>query len=126
MTSNGRCATSSMTIDARRPMRVVREVTARGRARGVGRYFGPTGARARLRREVRSIAWDLLGPWQTDELSAECSAWVERSIDAAVSSVCDSALSALAEELDAALETAPPDVARSLAHAKTRHEAGFG
>ena len=97
-----------------------------GGAQGVARYIDTVGARGRLRREVRSIALDLLGPWASDELSPECAAWIGRSIDRAVSEVCESALGALVTDLDTALDGAPPEIARSLAREKVRHDAGFG
>jgi hypothetical protein len=92
---------------------------------GLARSMARVGARSRLDRELRLIAVDLLGPYQSDELPAECAAWVDATTEAAVSSVRDVTLAALAHVLDALLTAAPPDVARRLDEARVRHDAGF-
>ena len=83
------------------------------------------GARSRIEGELRAIAIDLLGPYGSDELPAECAAWVHTTIETAVSGVGDSSLASLANALDTLLATAPPDVARRLDEARIRHDAGF-
>jgi hypothetical protein len=82
-------------------------------------------ARARLNAELRSIAVDLLGPNESDEFPATCANWVAATAEAAVSTVCDSALATLVETLDSLLDTAPAEVVRELDRARQRQAAGF-
>jgi hypothetical protein len=82
-------------------------------------------ARGRLEAELHSIAVDLLGRCQPDELGGECGAWVAATIDEAVARVCESSLAALAETLDSRLDAAPPGVARRVHEAAVRHDAGY-
>jgi hypothetical protein len=95
------------------------------RTSGISRRIARVEANGRLERELRSIAIDLLGPNESDELSAACAEWVATTTDAAVSRVSDAALAALVSELDSLIVAVPPDVARQLDRAKARHEAGF-
>ena len=80
---------------------------------------------ARLEDELRSIAVDLLGPNESEELPEACADWVAATTEAVVSRVCDTALDALVQSLDSLLIDAPPDVARRLDEARVRHDAGF-
>jgi hypothetical protein len=80
---------------------------------------------ARLEAELRSIATDLLGPNESDELPAACADWVAAATEAVASRVCDTALDELVQALDSLLVDVPPDVARRLDEAQIRHDAGF-
>ena len=91
----------------------------------MARSLARTEARSRLETELRAIAIDLLGRCQPDELPSDCAAWLATTVDAAVTRVCDSSLSALAEALDSRLGAAPPRVARRLDEAEVRHDAGY-
>jgi hypothetical protein len=82
-------------------------------------------ARSRLEAELRTIANDLLGPNESDEFPSACAGWVATTTEAAVASVCDSALEALVQALDSLLVGVPPDVARHLDRARARHDFGF-
>lgn len=80
---------------------------------------------ARLEDALRSIATDLLGPNESDEFPEACADWVTATTRAAASRVCDSALEALVESLDALLVDVPPEIARRLDEARVRHDIGF-
>jgi hypothetical protein len=82
-------------------------------------------ARARLRSDLRSIVFDVLGLCDAVELPAETAAWVDNLAEIAVTAVCDSSMNALLESIDAALAEAPPSVVARLAQASTRHDAGI-
>lgn len=82
-------------------------------------------ARGRLEGTLRSIAIDLLGSNESDEFPAACADWVSTTIEAAVSSVSDTALEALVRRLDSLLIGIPPEVAHELDRARTRRDAGF-
>jgi hypothetical protein len=82
-------------------------------------------AKGRLEGELRSIAIDLLGPNEADELPPTCADWVATTTEAAASRVSDAALEALVHELDSLIVSVPPDVARQLDRARARHDAGF-
>jgi hypothetical protein len=82
-------------------------------------------ARSRLEGELRAIARDALGPHQSDELPSDCAAWLSTTIEAAVASVCDETLAALAGALDSRLSVMPPTVARRLHDVELRHDAGY-
>ena len=92
---------------------------------GIARQISRVDAWARLEDELRSIAVDLLGPNESDELPAACAEWVAATTQAAVSGVCEAALDGLIQALDSLLIGAPPDVARRLDDARIRHDAGF-
>jgi hypothetical protein len=92
---------------------------------GLARHVSRVAAWARLEDELRSIAIDLLGPNDSDELPAACADWVAATTHAAVSGVCASALDELVRALDSLLVDVPPDVARRLDEARIRHDAGF-
>lgn len=94
-------------------------------ASGLAREVTRVEAHGRLEGELRSIAVDLLGPNESDEFPLACANWVATTTEVVVSRVSDSALEALVRGLDSLLVTVPPDVARHLYRAKTRHEAGF-
>jgi hypothetical protein len=94
-------------------------------APAVARSVARIGAKSRLTGELRSIAVDLLGPYESDELPTECAAWVDATIEAAVSAVCQRSLTALIRTLDALLAIAPPEVARQLDEIRVRHDAGL-
>ncbi len=89
------------------------------------RRVGQTGARARLQRELRSIAIDLIGPRDGDVVGPEAAAWVDEVTEAAVAAVGDLSLGVLAERLDAVLAEAPGEVSRRLDSARARREAGI-
>jgi len=114
-------------IDAAEPSATWLEPDRRGErlSSGLARQIARVEARARLERELRSIAVDLLGPNEADEFPASCADWVGTTVDSAVSRVCDSTLEALVQALDSLLVGVPPDVARQLDRARVRHEAGF-
>ena len=83
------------------------------------------GARGRLACELRLIALDLLGLYESDELPGECANWVRITVDAAVELTCDPTLSSVVTHLRSELETAPADVTGRIDEARRRHEAGF-
>jgi hypothetical protein len=74
---------------------------------------------------LRAIAVDLLGRCHPDELPGDCAGWLATTVEAAVTRVCDSSLAVLAETLDSRLDAAPPEIARRLAEAEVRHDAGY-
>lgn len=82
-------------------------------------------AHGRLAEELRLIALDLLGLYDSDELPAECAAWVRITVDAAVDLTSDHTVSSVVTQLRAALATAPADVTRHIGDASRRHEAGY-
>ena len=83
------------------------------------------GARTRLAHDLRWIALDLLGLYDPEELPGECAAWVRATAEAAVSRICDPAVSDLVQFLRAELATAPAPIARRIDETRRRHEAGF-
>ncbi len=91
----------------------------------MARSIARTEARSRLESELRAIAIDLLGRPQPDELPSDCATWLATTVEAAVTGVCDSSLTALAEALDSRLGTAPRWVVRRLDDAEVRHDAGY-
>jgi uncharacterized protein (DUF2249 family) len=82
-------------------------------------------ARARLERELRSIALDLLGPADPARLPAATRAWVDAATEEAIGAVRDLSLATLVERLDAVVATAPPDVMTRLDEAADRVAAGL-
>jgi hypothetical protein len=84
-------------------------------------WLARVGARDRLEGALRSIAVDLMGPNEADQLPPACSEMTR----AAVARICDTALDALVQDLDALLAGLPPDVVRQLGRARLRLEAGF-
>ena len=82
-------------------------------------------ARSRLEGELRAISRDALGAHQHDELPTECAAWLATTIEAAVASVCDETLAALADVLGARLAVMPATVAGRLRDVELRHDAGY-
>jgi hypothetical protein len=91
----------------------------------MSRSLARTEARSRLETELRAIAIDLLGGCQPDELPSDCAAWLATTVEAAVTRVVDSSLSALAEALDFRLGGAPRRVVRRLDDAEVRRDAGY-
>ena len=93
--------------------------------------FGPISlsrqheASARLEAELRSIALDLLGLYDSEELPPECDAWVRSTVEAAVAGICDPAVAGVAGHLRKELAAAPADIVRRIGQAKRRHEVGF-
>lgn len=83
------------------------------------------GAWSRLECALRSIATDLLGPFDSEELPADLAVWVETATETAVPAVCDASLRALIAALDSLLAGAPPDVTRRLDETGARHDAGI-
>ena len=105
--------------------RVPRSAPARAeRSPWMVRSLARTYAQRRLEREVRAIAVDLLGRCQADDLPDDCAEWFANTVDDAVTRVCDSSLTALADTLDARLAAAPSWIARRLREAEARHDAG--
>jgi hypothetical protein len=82
-------------------------------------------ARARLRAEVRSIVFDVLGLCEASELPSETAAWVENVAEVAAAAVSDLSMHALLESIDAALAEAPPSAVARLVQAATRRDAGI-
>lgn len=107
-------------IDSPRPVRGPSPVPC-----SVARHVSRVAAFARLEDELRSIAVDLLGPSESDELPAACADWVAATTEAAVSDICETALNRLVQALDSLLVGVPPDVASRLDEARVRHDAGF-
>jgi hypothetical protein len=83
------------------------------------------GAQSRLTSELRSIAVDLLGPYESDELPADSARWMDATIESVVSAVCNGTLAALVSALEARLAGAPLEVARQLDELRVRHDAGL-
>jgi len=92
---------------------------------GVARRVSRVAARARLEHELRSIAVDLLGPNESDDLPAASADWVAATTQAAISGVCEAALDGLVQALDSLLINVPHDVGRRLDEARVRHDAGL-
>jgi hypothetical protein len=92
---------------------------------GLARHVLRVAAWARLEHELRSIAIDLLGPNESDDLPAACADWVAATTQTAISGVCEAALDGLVQALDSLLIDVPPDVARRLEEARVRHDAGL-
>ena len=82
-------------------------------------------ARASLRRELRLIVLDLLGPLELDECSGETADWIERTTETAVSAVLDKSMRALIKALEFKVAAAPLDVIDQLDQAAVRSEAGI-
>lgn len=120
---------STLQLNARPALLGARPPIARstqsGRPLGVARHAGRVRARARLEDALRSIAVDLLGPGETDDVPAVCAVWITATTDAAVATVCDAALEGLLEALDRLLADVPPEVAHRLDEARARKDAGF-
>ncbi len=95
------------------------------RPSGIARHVSRVAAWNRLEDELRSIAVDLLGPNETDELPEQCAEWVAATTQKAISGICDAALDGLVRALDSLLVDVPPDVARRLDEARIRHDAGY-
>ncbi len=68
---------------------VVRPNASSGRLSSLARSVTRTGARRRLLGELRSIAVDLLGTFESEELPAACAAWVDMATETAVTTICD-------------------------------------
>jgi hypothetical protein len=92
---------------------------------GIARHVSRVAAWSRLEDELRSIAVDLLGPNETDELPAGCAEWVAATTEKAISGVCDEALDGLVQALESLLVDVPLDIARQLDEARIRHDAGY-
>ncbi|HET7026393.1 MAG TPA: hypothetical protein VFI28_01740 [Candidatus Limnocylindrales bacterium] len=91
----------------------------------MGRRAIRIGARDRLRSELRAIAIDLLGPFASDELPSDVSAWIDGATESAVASVCDASLSGLIDALESRRAVAPAAVVQRLDDAAARHDAGI-
>jgi hypothetical protein len=94
-------------------------------ARRMGRRAIRIGAHDRLRSELRAIAIDLLGPFASDELPSDVSAWIDGATESAVASVCDASLSGLIDALESRRAAAPAAVLHRLDDAAARHDAGI-
>lgn len=82
-------------------------------------------ARTRLRDDLRSIVFDVLGLSEPRDLPADTAAWVNSAAEVVAGAVCDASVSTLLETIDAALAEAPPKVVVGLADAAIRHNAGI-
>jgi hypothetical protein len=82
-------------------------------------------ARARLRGDLRSLVFDVLGRNEPRDLPAETSAWLDSAAEIAAGAVCDTSVNTLLETIDATLADAPPTVIAELADSAIRHNAGF-
>ncbi len=82
-------------------------------------------ARASLRRELRLIALDLLGPLELDDCSGATADWVDRTTETAVSAVLDKSMGALIKVLESKVAMAPLDVIDQLDQAAIRYETGI-
>ena len=91
----------------------------------LARRVAAVAARARLERELRAIALDLLGPADPARLPAATRAWVDSATDDAVGAVRDLSLATLVERLDAVVATAPAEVVTRLDEAADRVAAGL-
>ncbi len=96
----------------------------RARPPGMADRLAVVQARARLATELRSIAYDMLGPHGPHGLSRECATWLESATEGVVASVCDTSLRMLTDALDRALARATPDVVHGLLEAGARRDAG--
>jgi hypothetical protein len=94
-------------------------------ARTVAARAMRVGARRRLETELRAIAVDLLGPFESDELPPGLATWVDVTAERAVSAVCDESLAALIEALESRIMSAPPAFVESLDAVAARHDAGI-
>lgn len=100
-------------------------VAARQLTSRLARRVAAVAARARLERELRLLALDLLGPADPARLTPDVRTWIDGATDEAVGAVRDLLLATLVERLDEALETAPPDVLARLEEAADRMAAGI-
>jgi hypothetical protein len=94
-------------------------------ARTVAARAMRVGAKSRLETELRAIAVDLLGPFQSDELPPGLAAWVDTTTERAVATVCDESLAALIQALESRVMSAPPAFVESLDDVAARHDAGI-
>ena len=83
-------------------------------------------ASRRLAAELRALALDMLGLYDSEELSPEGAAWLRSTIEEAVARICDPAVSTIARQLSSQLPAAPPGTAHRIDQARHRHDAGFG
>ena len=81
-------------------------------------------ASARLRFELRSIVFDVLGLGEPRELPQEVAAWVDDAAEAAVSAVCDTSVRGLMASIDASIAAAPPAIVARLAQSAIRRDVG--
>lgn len=104
---------------------IERSSSALGREPGTASSVGRVRARARLEMEFRSIAYDLLGPPESEELPMACTTWIEAAIADVVDAVCASSLQQLTAALDRELSEAPLGIIDRLAGAASRRDAGI-
>lgn len=118
--------TTRRDAEQQRPVRrIERSRSAVGREPGTADSIGRVRARARLEMELRSIAYDLLGPPQSEELPVACATWIEAATADVVEAVCDSSLRQLTVALDRELSAAPAGIIDRLAGAASRRDAGI-
>lgn len=118
--------TTRRDAEQQRPVqRIERSPSAVGREPGTANSVGRVRARARLKMELRSIAYDLLGPPESEELPVVCATWIEAAIADVVDAVCDSSLQQLTVALDRELSEAPLGIIDRLAGAASRRDAGI-
>lgn len=117
--------TSSLPMKLRPPQPPVRATQSDPAPPDIARDLSRVAARARLEDELRSIAVDLLGPNESDELPAACATWVAAAAQVAISGVSEAALEGLVQVLDTLLVDAPLEVVRRLDSARVRNDAGF-
>ncbi len=107
---------SAAVLEQSRAERMARTVAARALR---------VGARRRLETELRAIAVDLLGPFESDELPPGLATWVEATAERAVATVCDESLAALIAALESRVMSAPRAFVESLEDVAARHDAGI-
>ena len=83
------------------------------------------GGRERLRAELRSLAVDVIGRWEHDELDPEIRALVGRGIDAAVAASIEPLVARFSAELARGLIHLPADLREELVRAEIRRELGY-
>ncbi|MGH2466218.1 MAG: hypothetical protein ACRDGL_00565 [Candidatus Limnocylindrales bacterium] len=89
------------------------------------RRAGTVMARPRLASELRSIARDLLGACEPDELPPDLAAWVEATTATVAEAVCDVALAALLRALETTVAGAPRELVQRLDAAAVGHDVGI-
>ena len=82
-------------------------------------------ARARLHDELVSIAQDLLGPCEPNDLPTDIAGWIERATESAVSAVLEPSMSALIQVLESMVAAAPREVISRLDRAVVEQAIGF-
>lgn len=106
-----------MDVKTRRPVLVLGE--------RIEQRLERVGGRERLRAELRSLAVDLIGHWEHDELDPESRALIGRGIDAAVAASIEPLVARFSVELARGLIRLPEDLREDLIRAEIRRELGY-